>query len=107
MTLPEHPSQSIELWQLGLPPRWGKLSADSDYTWETREPSGPNHNGWRPCNSLSASISNSELGRALSALTLLPQLASPGRQPAPGRRGSPSGGHLHTPNEAGPGWKLS
>lgn len=56
----------------GLAPRWGELGTDSDYTWETREPLGPDRKDWRLCGSLSASISSSEIRRSSLGLDTPP-----------------------------------
>lgn len=73
MTLPGHPSQSIELWQLGLPP-------DGESSVQTVIIHGKPESLWDQTARTGASATLSQLqlaalklGGALWALTLLPQ----------------------------------
>lgn len=67
MTGAEHPSQSIELWQLALPPD-GESSAQTGIMHGKQRASGPSSHGWCLCDSHSTSINSPDNEEGLSEL---------------------------------------
>lgn len=110
MTGPEHPSPSIELWQLGLPPD-GEGSVQTVIMHGKRRALGTDSHGQCLCDSHSASISSPDDEEGLSELCHASRRhqcgLTWGDSPPPGTEDCSSSGHLDSPNEASPGWELS
>lgn len=110
VTVPDHPSQLIGLWQRGLSPdgessvqmafMHGKPESLGDWTTMARASAIPTQ----------LQLTALNMRKALCDLTSLPQtLVWPHleRQPPRGMESYSSSGHLDNPNEASPGWEFS